>query len=95
MDRMRESLPKLPANAVIFPETDLGTATDEGLIKICKVNAWERSRAEPCADEEWALKARFQYCDMSVVSDTEGESKVAFNHAYSTKIQGIDNMVRI
>ncbi|GFZ49786.1 hypothetical protein JCM24511_07189 [Saitozyma sp. JCM 24511] len=54
VQRMRESLPKIPQGGGATEERDLKGETDEGLIKIY---------------EDWATRARFQYADLSIEDD--------------------------
>ena len=45
------------------------------------------------SDEDWAHRARFQYCDMSIpVEDSEGGT-VNYLHAFNKEIQTINGLV--
>jgi hypothetical protein len=45
------------------------------------------------ADESWAMKTRFQHCDMSV-PNTDPKGSTTYYHAYSDQIVKAEQFVR-
>nr|XP_018260191.1 uncharacterized protein I303_07108 [Kwoniella dejecticola CBS 10117]OBR82349.1 hypothetical protein I303_07108 [Kwoniella dejecticola CBS 10117] len=74
VDRMRESLPKLPDSSIAVEDHALSAQGTEATIKIY---------------EEWAGRARFQYCDLTEPSSSD---KKGYRHAYSGSIQSLEGM---
>jgi hypothetical protein len=97
VQRMRESLPKIPRGGGATEEWDLKGETDEGVIKICRSLAIHRfTNRVPmelsgltAIDEDWATKARFQYADLTIDDD----GVLSYRHAYSAQILALANFV--
>ncbi|WWC92891.1 uncharacterized protein L201_007853 [Kwoniella dendrophila CBS 6074] len=76
VDRMRESLPRIPGTGVSVEEKLIKGRTEETTIKIY---------------EEWAAKARFHYCDLTEPSSGSSDKKV-YRHAFSSSAQSLEGM---
>ncbi|WWC95452.1 hypothetical protein V866_002316 [Kwoniella sp. B9012] len=76
VDRMRESLPRLPETGVSVEEKVSQGQTDESTIKIY---------------EEWAGRARFQYCDLTDETASTSDKKI-YRHAFNGSIQSLEGM---
>nr|XP_019043448.1 ubiquitin-conjugating enzyme family protein [Kwoniella bestiolae CBS 10118]OCF22378.1 ubiquitin-conjugating enzyme family protein [Kwoniella bestiolae CBS 10118] len=76
VDRIRDSLPRLPDTGVAVEEGALKGQTDEATIKIY---------------EEWAGRARFQYCDLTEETSTSSDKKT-YKHAFNGSIQSLEGM---
>jgi hypothetical protein len=87
---MRASLPRLPDAGKHELAGTLANATEEGTIKICEELQVRKDKGADQADEDWATRARFQYCDMR----RESGGTPGYNHAFSGQIMSLANMVR-
>ncbi|OCF77874.1 ubiquitin-conjugating enzyme family protein [Kwoniella mangroviensis CBS 8886] len=76
VDRMRESLPRLPETGVSVEEKVSQGQNDESTTKIY---------------EEWAGRARFQYCDLTEEA-TSTSDKMFYRHAFNGSIQSLEGM---
>ncbi len=95
VERMRESLPRLPDAGAKVEGKGITVETAETVMRICTYHNIVRAMLTFRPDEEWALKARFQYCDMSIPPAESDDGKVRFKHAYDSQLQSISNMVSI
>ena len=92
VQRMRESLPRLPDIGTAVEEQVTDHDNEDQIIRICQLvfSSGSTQADVPVVDEEWATKARFQYCDMSY---KDSDDLIAYRHIYDKDIRGIENMV--
>ncbi|ORY34658.1 hypothetical protein BCR39DRAFT_513852 [Naematelia encephala] len=74
LDRMKESLPKLP---------DVGEAVEQDIA------AGSSEAATIAIYERWAGRARFQYCDMAAPSSSSA-TEISYRHAFSGQLTSLE-----
>lgn len=92
VDRMKAELPRLPSNETTASPADtlVSELSEENIVTQCKPSKIPLiSKLIELADEQWAGKVRFEYCDMTIA----GANSVAYVHAWSEKIVEISHQV--
>jgi hypothetical protein len=76
VEKLRDGLPKIPDIGDHVIQTKQVDSSPEAVKKICEPLTPFMTEY---ADEEWVMKARFQYCDLSTAG--------GFNHKYETSLK--------